>query len=63
MIILFLFIAFLIYTQVNQNGSGQPAFVARRSSGDSEALDIVKDRLSKGEISVEEFEQIKKNLS
>ncbi|MFG6116889.1 SHOCT domain-containing protein [Halobacillus sp. MO56] len=62
MIILFLFIAFLIYTAANKNGNGQQSFVPQQASGSSEAIDIAKNRLSKGEITVEEFEQLKKNL-
>ena len=55
-------IGLLFYLILNKqnNGSGQYQVPAPQVS--SEALELVKARLANGEISVEEFEQIKKNL-
>ncbi|MFZ3578337.1 SHOCT domain-containing protein [Virgibacillus sp. DJP39] len=60
MIVVFLLIGFLVYLGIkSQNkdnkNSSQPV-------AGSNALEIAKSRLAKGEITVEEFEQIKKNV-
>jgi putative membrane protein len=51
---------YLILNKQNNNGSGQYQVSAPQVSSD--ALELAKSRLANGEISVEEFEQIKKNL-
>jgi putative membrane protein len=51
------FIALIIWV-ITRMGKGSSS-----ATGSSNALDIAKERYAKGEISREEFEQIKKDLS
>lgn len=64
MMILFLVaIGFLFYIALNKQApKHKEAHISTYPAVDSEALKIAKARLARGEISVEEFEQIKKNL-
>ena len=60
MLVVFLAIGYLLYLAFNQNrGNSQ---TLSRQSRSSEALELAKGRLARGEITVEEFEQIKTNL-
>ncbi|WP_423799605.1 SHOCT domain-containing protein [Neobacillus sp. SAB-20_R2A] len=62
MMILFLAaIGFLFYLALNKQNPKKVANITLPTA-DSEALKIVKSRLANGDISVEEFEQIKRNL-
>ncbi|WP_414839258.1 SHOCT domain-containing protein [Carnobacterium sp. TMP28] len=60
MLIPFLLIGYLVYIGINRKhsvGINENQVVER-----SKPLEIAKVRLAKGELSLEEFEQIKKNL-
>jgi putative membrane protein len=60
MLVVFLAIGYLLYLAFNQNrGNSQ---TLSRQSRSSEALELAKSRLALGEITVEEFEQIKTNI-
>ncbi|MBT2679603.1 SHOCT domain-containing protein [Bacillus sp. ISL-35] len=60
MLVVFLAIGYLLYLAFNQNrGNSQ---TLSRQSMSSEALELAKGKLARGEITVEEFEQIKTNL-
>ena len=60
MLVVFLAIGYLLYLAFNQNrGNSQ---THSRQSRSIEALELAKGRLARGEITVEEFEQIKTNL-
>lgn len=64
MMLLFLaVIGFLFYLAINKQTPNQKdAQLVSKQSADSDALMIAKTRLANGEISVEEFDQIKRNL-
>ncbi|MGG5253447.1 SHOCT domain-containing protein [Neobacillus sp. SM06] len=63
MILLIAAVGFLVYLALkNQTPVHKDANVKAQPTVDSEALKIAKSRLASGEITVEEFEQIKKNL-
>ncbi|WP_330948521.1 SHOCT domain-containing protein [Virgibacillus sp. MG-45] len=60
MILVFLLFGYLIYLGIN---SQNPGSVNRKQPvAGSNAIETAKSRLAKGEISFEEFEQIKKNI-
>jgi len=60
MLVVFLAIGYLLYLAFNQNrGNSQ---TLPRQSWSSEALELAKGRLARGEITIEEFEEIKTNL-
>lgn len=59
MILIFLLIGYLIYLGIRQNRNNEHS---NQSATSSNALDIAKSRLAKGEITIEEFEQIKKSI-
>lgn len=61
MILILVAIGFLIYLALNKQNPNKDSFISP-SATNTEALKIAKLRLANGEISVEEFEQIKKNL-
>lgn len=58
LIVLLVFVG-VIYWFFNQKGTD----VVSKTSEKKDALEIAKVRLAKGEISVEEFEMIKKSIS
>ena len=60
MILVFLLIGYLVYLGVNGQNRGVDSKTTLAAS--SNAIEIAKSRLAKGEISFEEFEQIKKNI-
>ncbi|XJZ28027.1 SHOCT domain-containing protein [Bacillota bacterium Lsc_1132] len=63
MIVLIAAIGFLFYLALNKQAPVQKdANMPIQPTVDSEALKIAKSRLASGEITVEEYEQIKKNL-
>ena len=63
MILLIAAVGFLVYLALKKQSPGnQQASYPVQHSVQSEALSIAKSRLASGEITVEEFEQIKKNL-
>ncbi|OEF99230.1 hypothetical protein BHF71_09570 [Vulcanibacillus modesticaldus] len=51
-------IIYFVLKNSNRNGS----IIGTNKTGSSDALEIAKQRLAKGEITPEEFEEIKKNL-
>ncbi len=59
MILIFLLIGYLIYLGIRQNRNSEHR---NQPTTSSNALDIAKSRLAKGEITIEEFEQIKKSI-
>lgn len=61
MILFFLTIGAVVYLLINQQNTGGKRIIPQPVIN-LEALDIAKSRLANGEISIEEFEQIKKNL-
>lgn len=63
-ILILVVIGLVIYFAMkkNTNGNKKDASFISSQKTESTALDIAKSRLAKGEISLEEFEQIKKNL-
>ncbi|KIY23704.1 hypothetical protein UB32_01655 [Mesobacillus subterraneus] len=62
MLIIILAIGYLLYLAFNQNQNRGNSQTQPRQSGSNEALEVAKARLARGEITVEEFEQIKENL-
>ncbi|MDR6121653.1 putative membrane protein [Bacillus sp. SLBN-46] len=63
MILFFVLIGFLFYLVMNRHAPVQKdTSLGLQPAVHSEALKIAKSRLASGEITVEEFEQIKKNL-
>ncbi|MGG5253440.1 SHOCT domain-containing protein [Neobacillus sp. SM06] len=62
MILLIAAVGFVVYLALKKQPSGNQASYPVQHSVQSEALSIAKSRLASGEITVEEFEQIKKNL-
>ncbi len=60
MLVVFLAIGYLFYLAFNQNRGNSQTLPSQSRS--SEALELTKGRLARGEITVEEFEQIKTNL-
>ncbi len=62
MIIGFLAIGFLFYLALKKQNNGAGQYQVSRPAANTEALEIAKGRLARGEISVEEFEQIKTQL-
>ncbi len=60
MILVFILIGYLIYLGINSQNRG--AVNRNQPVASSNAIEIAKSRLAKGEISFEEFEQIKKNI-
>lgn len=64
MIVIIAAIGFLFYLALNkqQTPATKDASLTPQPAVETEALKIAKSRLANGEISVEEFEQIKKNL-
>lgn len=65
MILVIAAVGFLIYLALNKNkqtSNQKDANLSPQNNVESEALNMAKTRLAKGEITVEEFEQIKKNL-
>lgn len=60
MLLIFLFIGYLVYLGINAENS--IGIKGNQSVEGPKALEIAKTRLAKGEISFEEFEQIKKNV-
>jgi putative membrane protein len=64
MMVLFLVvIGYLFYLALNkQTPTHKEAYISTYPTVDLEALNIAKARLANGEISIEEFEQIKINL-
>lgn len=64
MIILFLIIGFLLYTVFNKQGNGGTmSDIPQHTKASTGGIETAKVRLSKGEITVDEFEQIKNNLN
>lgn len=55
MLLIVLVIGVLLYVAFNQNRK-------KSQSGSNEALDVAKGRLARGEITTEEYEQIKEKL-
>jgi len=55
-------IGLLLYFAITKQSTGNGHMVNTQPMQHSEALEIVKLRLANGEITVEEFEQMKKNL-
>ena len=60
MILVVLLIGYLVYLGINSQNTG--AVNRSQPEESSNAIEIAKSRLAKGEISFEEFEQIKKNI-
>lgn len=60
MILVFLLIGYLFYLGINNQKAG--ANNSNQQAPSSNAIEIAKSRLAQGEITFEEFEQIKKNL-
>ena len=63
MIIIIAAVGFIVYLALKKQApAAKDASLTPPPAVESEALRIAKTRLANGEISVEEFEQIKKNL-
>lgn len=63
MMILFLAaLGVIVYLAVGRKNSGSNSSVLPPADTHSDALDIAKMRLANGEITIQEFEQIRKNL-
>lgn len=62
MLLGFLVIGLLFYLAFNKQNNGAGNYPVSRPAISSEALELAKSRLARGEITLEEFEQIKKNL-
>jgi putative membrane protein len=63
MVLLLIVIGFLFYMGMKKQATNQKdTNIFSQPTADSEAIKIAKSRLTSGEITVEEFEQIKKNL-
>lgn len=62
MLLGFLVIGILIYMVMNKQNTGKESYHIPQIVANTEAIEIAKSRLASGEISVEEFEQIRKNL-
>ncbi|MCM3365029.1 SHOCT domain-containing protein [Niallia sp. Sow4_A1] len=62
MIIVILVIGVLLYLAYNHKNTGNGNMMAVQPAHNLEAFEIAKSRLASGEITVEEFEQIKKYL-
>ncbi|PLR83677.1 SHOCT domain-containing protein [Bacillus sp. V33-4] len=62
MLLGFVVIGILIYMLMKKQNTGNGSYHLPQKAANSEAIEIAKSRLASGEISVEEFEQIKKNL-
>ncbi|MBC9826176.1 SHOCT domain-containing protein [Carnobacterium inhibens] len=60
MLLIFLLIGYLVYLGINTENS--IGINGNQSVESPKALEIAKTRLAKGELSFEEFEQIKKNV-
>jgi len=60
MVLVLLLIGYLVYLGINSQSTG--AVNRAQPVASSDAIEIAKSRLAKGEISFEEFEQIKKNI-
>lgn len=62
MLLGFLAIGLLFYLAINKQHNGGAQYTVSGPPVSSEALEIAKSRLANGEINIDEFEQIKKNL-
>jgi putative membrane protein len=62
MLIGFIIIGVLLYLALNKHNTSNGHMVAISPVPYSEALEIAKTRLARGEITVEQFEEIKQNL-
>ncbi|MCQ6274550.1 SHOCT domain-containing protein [Bacillus sp. V3B] len=62
MIVVILIIGIFVYMVLNKQNTGNGNNKISQPTPNSEAIEIVKSRFARGEITVEEFEQIKKKL-
>lgn len=62
MILFILTIAVVVYLLINRQYASGERYIHPQPVVNLDALEMAKCRLAKGEITVEEFEQIKKNL-
>jgi putative membrane protein len=62
MILFLLAIGVVVYLLMNQQNVNGKQYIHPQPVVNLDALEIAKSRLANGEITVEEFEQIKKNL-
>jgi putative membrane protein len=62
MIVVIVVIGFLIYLAINKQTTGSGNHTISQPAQNSEPLEIAKSRLARGDITLEEFEEIKKHL-